>query len=120
MKSFTDEFGKDCHVTLEEVNEDRHIYVEYNGRRVSRSCTKFSFEAEEEDYKICVNPQYFSDPQCAVKLEYTSSSGGQLQVWFHRVQSMGIFSWICLLSGFVIYPFPDFHYVPHYMLELAR
>ncbi|XP_048741458.2 uncharacterized protein LOC125655260 isoform X3 [Ostrea edulis] len=75
----TYEFGKDCHVTLEEVKEDRHIYVEYNGRRVSRSCTKFSFEAEEEDYKICVNPQYFSDPQCAVKLEYTSSSGGQLQ-----------------------------------------
>ncbi|XP_056000592.1 uncharacterized protein LOC125656133 [Ostrea edulis] len=76
----TYEFGKDCSVSFAKVNEDRHLYVEYNGENVGWWCDDFSFngKADEimDEYEVCVKPLYFSDPDCAVQLEYTTTYGG--------------------------------------------
>ncbi|XP_048742686.1 uncharacterized protein LOC125656135 [Ostrea edulis] len=75
------EFGDDCSVSFEEVNEDRQIYVEYNGKKVGFLCDYFSFEGQGkeilDEYEVCVTPIYFQDPDCAVRLDYQTSYGGK-------------------------------------------
>lgn len=110
MKYFEDEFGKDCSVSFAKVNEDRHLYVEYNGENVGWWCDDFSFngKADEimDEYEVCVKPLYFSDPDCAVQLEYTTTYGGvTLQVCFalvhHYIASTGnIVELLCLDSKY--------------------
>ncbi|XP_061167948.1 uncharacterized protein LOC133176906 [Saccostrea echinata] len=73
IPSATYEFGRDCNVHLENVNEDRPVDVTYNGEKVSCS-NHFSFRIENQvnsdTYAICVTPKYFKDPDCAVELSF--------------------------------------------------
>jgi hypothetical protein len=67
------------------VNEERQVYVEYNGRSLGWRCDSFTFQREGvnrmDDYEMCVTPIYFKDPNCNVKLEYrTTYEGRVLQV----------------------------------------
>ncbi|XP_061167926.1 uncharacterized protein LOC133176887 [Saccostrea echinata] len=75
------EFGDTCSVFLKELDESRQFYVEYHGKRVSTLCDDFSFEGRGDEimdeYKVCVTPQYFNDPDCAIELVYTSSVFGK-------------------------------------------
>ncbi|XP_062602497.1 uncharacterized protein LOC134264216 [Saccostrea cucullata] len=74
------EFGDTCSVFLKELDENRAFYVEYHGKTVGLLCDDYSFEGRGDEimdeYKICVTPQYFDDPDCAVELKYTSSIFG--------------------------------------------
>ncbi|XP_062578726.1 uncharacterized protein LOC134240677 [Saccostrea cucullata] len=74
------EFGDTCSVFLKELDENRRIYVEYYGKRVGSFCDDYSFEGvgneNMDEYKICVTPQFFNDPDCAVELKYTSTIFG--------------------------------------------
>ncbi|XP_048739201.2 uncharacterized protein LOC125653680 isoform X4 [Ostrea edulis] len=84
IETDTYEFGDDCTVSFKKVNEERQIYVEYKGKHIRWLCDDFSFKGRGEnimdDYEICVTPQYFTDPDCAVRLDYKSSyTSGRLQ-----------------------------------------
>ncbi|XP_061167947.1 uncharacterized protein LOC133176905 [Saccostrea echinata] len=78
--SITYEFGKDCPVFLRKLDENLQIYVQYKGKFVHWMCKYFSFEGigieSLDEYIICVRPQYFNDPDCAVTLEYKSTFDG--------------------------------------------
>ncbi|XP_062578745.1 uncharacterized protein LOC134240697 [Saccostrea cucullata] len=71
-------FGNSC-PTLEEVNEDRQIHINYEGQKVR--CYYMSFEGQGEDnkdrYKVCVTRQWFQDPDCSVEIIFRSSYGGR-------------------------------------------
>ncbi|XP_062578722.1 uncharacterized protein LOC134240674 [Saccostrea cucullata] len=77
----TYEFGEDCSVSLDDVSENRQIYVEYKGEKVSTWCDYMSFNGRGynilDEYEICVTPIYFNDPYCSVRLDYKSSYGGR-------------------------------------------
>ncbi|XP_061167919.1 uncharacterized protein LOC133176880 [Saccostrea echinata] len=79
--SFTYEFGEDCSVSLEDVNENLEIYAEYHGKDVSSWCDYFSFNGRGrkilDEYEICVRPIYFRDPDCSLRLDYKSSYNGR-------------------------------------------
>ncbi|XP_056000596.1 uncharacterized protein LOC130046380 [Ostrea edulis] len=80
----TYEFGKDCSVFLEDLDENRQVYVEYNGGYVGIFCNDISFNGKGDEimdeYEVCVTPQYFEDPDCAIELEYKASvTGGTLR-----------------------------------------
>lgn len=69
---------------LKAVNEDRQIYVEYNGKEVLSHCADYSFTGRDDsfdEYEVCVTPLAFTDPNCAIQLKYKSSYYGEtLQV----------------------------------------
>ncbi|XP_078310079.1 uncharacterized protein LOC144618192 isoform X2 [Crassostrea virginica] len=74
----TYEFGEDCDGYLTKyLDEDDKIYVEYNGKKVDRSCNTFQFKGESDDYldeyKVCLTPVYFTDPDCAVSVNIKTS-----------------------------------------------
>nr|XP_022298135.1 uncharacterized protein LOC111107289 isoform X2 [Crassostrea virginica] len=73
----TYEFGEDCKYLTEYLDEDDKIYVEYNGKNVHGSCNTFQFKGESDDYldeyKVCLTPVYFTDPDCDVSVNIKSS-----------------------------------------------
>ncbi|XP_078310073.1 uncharacterized protein LOC111107289 isoform X2 [Crassostrea virginica] len=74
----TYEFGESCQKYVTKyLDEDDKIYVEYNGKNVDRSCNAFEFKGESDDYldefKVCLTPVYFTDPDCAVSVNIKSS-----------------------------------------------
>jgi hypothetical protein len=86
LNSFKDEFGDDCSVFWKYLDEGDRIYVEYNGKDVSFFCDDYSFKGQGDDildeYEVCVTPLNFTDPNCAVRLDYKDSYGGErLQVY---------------------------------------
>ncbi|XP_048742676.1 uncharacterized protein LOC125656130 [Ostrea edulis] len=76
----TYEFGKDCTVFWKYLDEDDRIYVGYNGRDVSFVCDDYSFKGKGDEildeYEVCVTPLNFTDPNCAVRLDYKTTYGG--------------------------------------------
>ena len=78
ISNFVDEFGESCQKYVTKyLDEDDKIYVEYNGKNVDRSCNAFQFKGESDDYldeyKVCLTPVYFTDPDCAVSVNIKSS-----------------------------------------------
>ncbi|XP_062578725.1 uncharacterized protein LOC134240676 isoform X2 [Saccostrea cucullata] len=73
ITNITYEFGRDCNVRLENVNEDRPVYVTYNGEEISCSnhfSLRIGREADSELYAICVRPVYFIGGNCAIELSF--------------------------------------------------
>lgn len=79
-------FGENCLVSLEHVNEDKVVYAEYYGHDVASWCDYMSFIGRDDDYvneyKVCVTPEIYEDPDCALELKYsTSILGSDLQTY---------------------------------------
>lgn len=77
--SNTLDFGSNC-TGQTEMNENQQFYVMFGGGKARISCDYFVFrgrvESTRDSYKICIIPQYFFDPSCAVSLKYASSANG--------------------------------------------
>lgn len=77
--SNTLDFGSNC-PGLTEMNENQQFYVMFGGGKARISCDYFEFrgrmESAQDSYKICIIPQYFFDPSCAVSVKYTSTANG--------------------------------------------
>lgn len=62
------------------MNENQQFYVMFGGGKARISCDYFVFrgrvDSTRNSYKICIIPQYFFDPSCAVSLKYASSANG--------------------------------------------
>ena len=76
--NFVDVFGEDCKYLTKYLDEDDKIYVEYNGKNVRGGCNTFQFKGENDDdyldeYKVCLTPVYFTDPDCAVNVNIKTS-----------------------------------------------
>ncbi|XP_063411222.1 uncharacterized protein LOC134694127 isoform X3 [Mytilus trossulus] len=74
-------FGKDCSVLLEKVNEDERFIAEYYGEKeIDSWCDYMSFNGRDSgymnEYKICITPLVYEDPDCAVELTYRKSYDG--------------------------------------------
>ncbi|XP_052106438.1 uncharacterized protein LOC127738974 [Mytilus californianus] len=78
-KTYT--FGKDCSVSIEHVDEDKSITVVYNGPDNLHSwCDYMSFIGRDDgylnEYEICITPEVYDDPDCAVELTYREDYDG--------------------------------------------
>ena len=78
---FLDQFGKDCSVTIEYVDEDKIFYAEYYGHSELPSyCNDMSFVGRDDgylnEYEICVTPVTYEDPDCSMELRYSSDYSG--------------------------------------------
>ncbi|CAC5367512.1 unnamed protein product [Mytilus coruscus] len=74
-------FGKDCSVSLEHVNEDETFIAVYNGQNNLHSwCDYMSFSGRDDgylnEYEICITPEFYEDPDCAVELTYREHYDG--------------------------------------------
>ncbi|XP_063411175.1 uncharacterized protein LOC134694101 isoform X2 [Mytilus trossulus] len=74
-------FGKDCSVSIEHINEDKTITIVYNGLDdLDIWCNYMSFIGRDEgylkEYEICITPEVYEDPDCAVELSYTTEYDG--------------------------------------------
>ncbi|CAG2250079.1 unnamed protein product [Mytilus edulis] len=74
-------FGEDCSVYFEMVNEDESIIAEYYGKKDLGSwCDYMSFTGRDSgyrnEYKICITPLVYEDPDCAVELTYRERYSG--------------------------------------------
>jgi hypothetical protein len=82
LHSLIDEYGKDCTVFWKYLDEGDRIYVEYNGKDVVFPCDDYSFkgrgDATLDEYEVCVTPLNFTDPNCAVRLDYKDLYDGKL------------------------------------------
>ncbi|XP_056000595.1 uncharacterized protein LOC130046519 [Ostrea edulis] len=76
----TYEFGKKCSVFWKYLDENDRIYVDYNGKDVTSHCGDYSFKGKGneilDEYEVCITPVTFTDPNCAVRLDYETSPGG--------------------------------------------
>ncbi|XP_048742684.2 uncharacterized protein LOC125656134 isoform X2 [Ostrea edulis] len=80
----TYEFGEKCSVFWKYLDENDRIYVDYNGKHVASYCNDYSFKGKGDEildeYEVCITPVNFTDPDCAVRLDYkTSYAGSTLQ-----------------------------------------
>ncbi|XP_052098913.1 uncharacterized protein LOC127733632 [Mytilus californianus] len=77
-KTYT--FGKDCSVSIEHVDEDKSITVVYNGIDALKYCDDMSFIGRDagylNEYEICITPEFYEDPDCAVELTYRDQYDG--------------------------------------------
>ncbi|XP_076084242.1 uncharacterized protein LOC143055003 isoform X1 [Mytilus galloprovincialis] len=78
-KTYT--FGQDCSVSLKHINEDNSITIVYNGQHDLDSwCNYMSFVGRDDgylnEYEICITPEVYEDPDCAVELSYRESYDG--------------------------------------------
>jgi len=79
MTTYT--FGVDCSVSLEYIDENDVIYAQYDGGKLSTWCDDMSFigRGDEimDEYELCVTPEYYEDPDCAVEVVYHETYGGK-------------------------------------------
>ncbi|VDI09023.1 Hypothetical predicted protein [Mytilus galloprovincialis] len=78
-KTYT--FGEDCAVTLKHIDEEKTITLLYNGRGdINSWCEDMSFIGRDDgylnEYEICITPEVYEDPDCAVELTYRESYDG--------------------------------------------
>ncbi|XP_063411185.1 uncharacterized protein LOC134694116 [Mytilus trossulus] len=78
-KTYT--FGQDCSVSLKHINEDKSITIVYNGLHdIDSWCNYMSFVGRDDgylnEYEICITPEVYEDPDCAVELSYRESYDG--------------------------------------------
>ncbi|XP_062578761.1 uncharacterized protein LOC134240710 [Saccostrea cucullata] len=67
-------FGEDCGVNTDEVQQYKPMVVFYRGKDViGSSCKEMIFKCDEP-CNVCMNVKDFSDPDCAIKLEFKESS----------------------------------------------
>jgi hypothetical protein len=101
LHSLIDEFGDDCTVFWKYLDEGDRIYVEYKGKGVASFCNDYSFKGRGDEildeYEVCVTPLNFTDPNCAVRLDYKDSYGGRLlKVMIINVCSFIDLFYICI------------------------
>lgn len=87
---FTDEFGSNCTSRSSDayyrgyVNETRQFMVSYRGRTLKYYCSSISFhgsgtgENRRDKYKVCVTLKEFTDPDCALRLNFTNNLFGPI------------------------------------------
>lgn len=83
MYIFPDTFGKDCSVSDSVLNEDVAVLIIYNGEdELWSGCNKMSFIGRDDylvtlhEYKVCITPVIYKDPDCAVKMTYRHDYSG--------------------------------------------
>ena len=91
---FTDTFGKNCSVDLERIHYHADIFVKYDGEQLHETCNDMSFSGFDEDnpgdeYRVCVTPEYYEDPDCAVTVIYRNSyRGSPLKVYMQITEHL--------------------------------
>nr|XP_022298143.1 uncharacterized protein LOC111107294 isoform X2 [Crassostrea virginica] len=99
METVTYEFGSNCTSRSSDayyrgyVNETRQFMVSYRGRTLKYYCSSISFhgsgtgENRRDKYKVCVTLKEFTDPDCALRLNFTNNLFGPILQTFDCVNS---------------------------------
>ncbi|XP_078309719.1 uncharacterized protein LOC111107293 [Crassostrea virginica] len=74
----TYEVGKDCSLpeNTKYVTTNSTFLIEFNGSNVSSSCNRLNFMSGDSTWRentVCFTPLYFNDPECSLRLEYSST-----------------------------------------------